>query len=286
MERWIEEDLHDGWGSRYRVDRLIHESHTEHQHLVIFENAKFGRVMMLDSIAQLTTADEFVYHEMMAHVPIVAHGRVRRVLIVGGGDGGVMREVLRHPGVERVVLCEIDRGVIDMSLEFFPGVAGGAFDDPRAEVVIADGVRFVAETNERFDAILVDSTDPVGPGAVLFTREFYQSCKRCLTPGGVLVTQNGVAFMQGKTLKASVGHFRGLFADGSLYLGVTPTYVGGAMSYGWATDDVRLRSLKVEEVEGRFSPLGIVTRYYTPQVHVAAFALPAYVHETIGDKPV
>ena len=159
---------------------MLHEVKTEHQHLVIFENATWGRVLMLDGVCQLTTSDEFVYHEMMAHVPLMALSKPKRVLIVGGGDGGVLREVLKHPTVEKATLCEIDRSVIDLSLEHFSEVSAGAFDNPRAEVVIADGLKFVAEAKDKFDAIIVDSSEPIGPSAVLHTPEFFADCKRAL----------------------------------------------------------------------------------------------------------
>ena len=196
MERWVEETLHRGFRVRLKADAVLFDSETEHQRLIIFENADFGRVMMLDSIVQLTTKDEFVYHEMMSHVPLFAHGKAKKALIVGGGDGGVLREVLKHPEIEQATLCEIDRGVIDLCRQHFPEVSAGAYDDPRARIVIADGTKFVAETADRFDVIMIDSTDPVGPGAVLFTRDFYAGCARCLEPGGLLVTQNGLPFLQ------------------------------------------------------------------------------------------
>ena len=196
MERWVEETLHRGFRVRLKADAVLFDSETEHQRLIIFENADFGRVMMLDSIVQLTTKDEFVYHEMMSHVPLFAHGKAKKALIVGGGDGGVLREVLKHPEIEQATLCEIDRGVIDLCRQHFPEVSAGAYDDPRARIVIADGTKFVAETPDRFDVIMIDSTDPVGPGAVLFTRDFYAGCARCLEPGGLLVTQNGLPFLQ------------------------------------------------------------------------------------------
>jgi spermidine synthase len=178
MERWVEETLHRGFRIRLKADRVLFDSETEHQQLIIFENAEFGRVMMLDGVIQLATNDEFVYHEMMAHVPLFAHGRAKKALIVGGGDGGVLREALKHQRLEEVTLCEIDRSVIDLCREHFPDVSAGAYDDPRTRIVIADGTKFVAETDERFDVIMVDSTDPIGPGAVLFTRELHR-----LSPG-------------------------------------------------------------------------------------------------------
>lgn len=282
MERWVEETLHRGFRIRLKADRVLFDSDTEHQRLIIFENAEFGRVMMLDGVIQLATKDEFVYHEMMAHVPLFAHGRARRALIVGGGDGGVLREALRHEALESVTLCEIDRSVIDLCREHFPEVSAGAYDNPRSRIVIADGTKFVAETDERFDVIMVDSTDPIGPGAVLFTRAFYADCRRALAPGGVLVTQNGLPFLQAAELEQSVGYFGELFEDAFAYLATTPTYVGGPMSFGWASEDAELRHLRVEAIERRYAEAGeFPTRYWRPDVHVAAFALPQYVRDLV-----
>ena len=197
---WFQETLHGSIRQTLKVQEVLHREKTEHQDLIIFRNPTFGRIMALDGIVQTTEGDEFIYHEMLAHVPILAQkaakGAVGKVLIVGGGDGGCIREVLRHRDVPECVMVEIDASVIDMSRKHLPNHHAGAFDDPRARIVIADGARFVQETAERFDVVIIDSTDPVGPGKVLFTREFYAGCKRCLTPGGVLVTQNGVPFLQ------------------------------------------------------------------------------------------
>jgi spermidine synthase len=282
MERWVEETLHRGFRVRLTADRVLFDSETEHQRLIIFENEDFGRVMMLDNIVQLTTKDEFVYHEMMAHVPLFAHGRARKALIVGGGDGGVLREALKHPELKEVTLCEIDRGVIDLCRQHFPEISAGAYDDPRTRIVIADGTKFVAESGERFDVIMIDSTDPIGPGAVLFTREFYAGCARCLKPGGLLVTQNGLPFLQAAELQQSVGFFRELFADASAYLANTPSYFGGPMSYGWATDNAKLRHHRRKKIERRHEKAcGFPTRYWRPDVHVAAFALPSYIRELV-----
>jgi len=282
MERWVEETLHRGFRVRLKADRVLFDSETEHQRLIIFENADFGRVMMLDGIVQVTTTDEFVYHEMMAHVPLFAHGRAKKALIVGGGDGGVLREALKHPELEQVTLCEIDHGVIGLCRQHFPEVSAGAYDDPRTRIVIADGTKFVAETDERFDVIMVDSTDPIGPGAVLFTREFYTDCQRCLKRGGLLVTQNGLPFLQAAELQQSVSYFRGLFGDASAYLANTPSYFGGPMSFGWATDNAKLRHHRRKKIERRHDKAGAFpTRYWRPDVHIAAFALPPYVRELV-----
>ena len=282
MDRWVEETLHRGFRIRLKADRVLFDNETEHQHLIIIETPEFGRVMMLDGVIQLASKDEFVYHEMMAHVPLFAHGRAKKALIIGGGDGGVLREALRHPELESVTLCEIDRRVIDLCRAHFPEVSAGAYDDPRTRILIADGTKFVAETDERFDVIMVDSTDPIGPGVVLFTREFYADCRKALAKGGLLTTQNGLPFLQAAELKQSVGYFRELFNDAFAYLATTPTYVGGPMSFGWASDDGELRQHKRRKIERRYAKAGAFpTRYWRPDVHVAAFALPAYVRELV-----
>jgi spermidine synthase len=282
MERWVEETLHGGFRVRLKADRVLFDSETEHQQLIIFENEDYGRVMMLDGVVQLSMRDEFVYHEMMAHVPLFAHGKAKKVLIVGGGDGGVLREVLKHPEVKSATLCEIDRSVIDLCREHFTDVSAGAFDDKRTKVVIADGTKFVHETDERFDAIMVDSTDPIGPGAALFTKEFYTDCFRALTPGGVLVTQNGLPFLQASELKQSITYFRDLFEDAFAYLATTPSYFGGSMSYGWGTDNKKLRQHKEEKIAQRYKKAGAFpTHYWRPEMQTAAFALPTYIRELV-----
>lgn len=278
----ITETLYDAYGQRFTVDEIYFESRTDHQHLLIFHNAKFGRVMTLDGVVQTTERDEFFYHEMMAHVPLFAHGAARRVLIIGGGDGGLLREVVKHPSVEQVVQVEIDASVVDMARTWFPDHSRGAFDDPRLELVIADGAAFVREARQPFDVILVDSTDPIGPGEVLFTNDFYRDCHALLADRGILVTQNGVPFMQLDEVRKTARGFREIFADWHFYGVAVPTYVGGIMTMGWATRDPANRQRSEEELTRRFEDAAIETRYYTPAVHRGAFALPRYVEEAIG----
>jgi spermidine synthase len=277
----FEERLYENWRQTFKVDKVLFERKTEFFELVIFETPGFGRVLALDGIIQVTEGDEFVYHEMLAHVPILSHGNVKDVLIVGGGDGGMLREVLKHP-VERAVMVEIDQGVIDMCREYMPKISDGAFDDPRAEIVIADGVVYMAETDRRFDVIIVDSTDPIGPGEVLFTEAFYADCARCLRPGGVVVTQNGVPFMQPEELRATHRRMSPHFADAGFFVAAVPTYVGGFMTLGWGAKDAGLRVQAVETIRGRFEARPFATRYYTPEIHVASFALPRFVRDMMA----
>ena len=279
---WFVESLHEGYAQSLREGRVLYDSETEHQRLRVFENQHFGRILTLDDVVQTTTGDEFIYHEMMAHVPILAHGAAKNVLIIGGGDGGMAREALRHRDVA-VTMVEIDAGVVEFSKEYLPTLSDGAFDNPRLSLVIADGADFVAKTEDRFDVIIIDSTDPVGPGEVLFTETFYGRAKRCLADGGIIVTQNGVPFMQGEELTNTMRAFRALFADWGCYLATIPTYAGGPMAFGWGTDDATAREVSVGTLAGRFAAAGLTPRYYTPEVHKAAFALPGYVLDLMPD---
>ncbi|KAF1070243.1 MAG: Polyamine aminopropyltransferase [Pseudomonas citronellolis] len=275
------ETLYEGYGQQLHIDELLHEGHTDQQHLVIFRNARFGRVMALDGVVQTTEADEFIYHETLAHVPILAHGAVRRVLVIGVGDGGILREIVRHTGIEEIVAVEIDAEVIALCREHLPQHSAGALDDPRLRLVIGDGLDFVATTDERFDVIISDSTDPGGPASSLFGADFYRNCQRCLTPDGVLVTQNGVPFLQPDELSGTARHLAATFADWGFFLAAVPTYIGGAMSFGWASNSHRARTTDLTTLQQRFAASGLRTRYYNAEVHQAAFALPQYMRELI-----
>lgn len=280
MSDWQQETLHADHRQSLRAERMLYDSETEHQRIKVFENPTFGRVMTLDGVVQVTERDNFIYHEMMAHVPIFAHGAAEHVLVIGGGDGGMARAALAHRSVKKVTMVEIDGGVVDFSKEVLPGISAGAFDDPRLDLVIADGADFMRETSERFDVIIVDSTDPIGPGEVLFTDSFYGHAKRALNEGGIITTQNGVPFMQGDELTGTMRAFQALFSDATCYLATVPTYAGGPMAFGWGTDGTA-RSVSLETLEARFADAGIETGYYTPEVHKAAFALPGYVKRLI-----
>lgn len=275
---WFQERLFPHVRQTFEITKVLYRERTEHQDLIIFETPTYGRVLALDSIIQVTEKDEYVYHEMMTHMPIVAHGRARRVLIIGGGDGGILREALRHKAVERVTMVEIDRAVVDMCLAYMPSIPRNAFKDKRTNLVIADGAKFVAETDERFDVVIVDSTDPVGPGEVLFTESFYRACHRVLTPGGVLVNQNGVPFMQADEVTMTYRRRRKSFKDVGFYVAAVPSYYGGFMTLGWASDNPKLRAVPAATIARRVAAAGLTkTRYYTAAIHQAAFALPAFV---------
>ena len=284
-KRWIAETLFDDLGLRmsYRVDKVISETRTGHQELVLFEQPFFGKMLMLDGATQITERDEFIYQEMMSHVPLFAHGHAREVLIIGGGDCGIAEEVLKHKTVKRLTQVEIDPAIIAFSKEHFPEFAGPVFADKRFESVIGDGMKYVRRTERRFDVIIVDSTDPQGPGKILFSEKFYAACKRSMNKGGVLVTQNGVPIFQPRELVTSVTRFRRLFADGACYVAAIPTYIGGHLAMGWATDDRSLRHTSVKKLAARYRKAGsFSTQYWTPEVHAAAFALPRFIAELVA----
>jgi spermidine synthase len=275
--RWFEEKLYPQYGQRFLVTRTLYRKKTPFQTLEILETPTFGRVLALDGICQTTEKDEFFYHEMMVHPALFAHGCPRRVLIIGGGDGGILEEVLKHKAVERAVMVEIDRAVVDICKKHLPSICGKAFDDRRTDLVIADGVKYMAGTTEKFDAILVDSTDPIGPAEALFRTDFYAACKRCLGPRGILVTQNGVPFLQRDELAATQRRLRTLFRDTGFVFTPVPTYIGGFMALSWSSQDAKSRTLPFKTLAARFGKARIKTQYYTPDIHRAAFAVPAYL---------
>jgi spermidine synthase len=280
-ERWYAETLYPEWRQSFRMDHVMEQEKTLLQDLAIFENSRFGRVLALDGVVQTTTADEFIYHEMLTHVPLIAHGNAQHVLIIGGGDGGTLREVVRHKNVKRVVMVEIDRSVVEFSKQYLPTLSNGAFEDPRFELIISDGADYVKNTEDRFDVIICDSTDPIGPGEVLFTQEFYRNCKRILNDKGIFVNQNGVPFMQPAEVSDTYERRKGFFKDTSFYVAPVPTYVGGFMALGYATDELSYRELCLEELGNRLQYVEGELKYYNPEIHQASFALPNFVKKQL-----
>lgn len=281
MDSWESETLHKDWAQSFVVSEVLWEGQTPFQHLKIFENPFFGRVMVLDGAIQTTQKDEFVYHEMITHVPLLAHSNPQKVLVIGAGDGGVIREVSRHPSVKEMVMVEIDGTVIEKSQAFLPGHSAGAFEDPRLTLIVDDASKFVKEATQKFDVIITDSTDPMGPGEHLFTQEFYGACKNILNPGGIMVTQSGVPFMQPKGLKNMSAMLGNFFKHHSFYLAPVPTYVGGFMAFGFGSDDGCVFDVNVETLQSRASSLSLRAQYYSPQIHKAAFVLPPFIENII-----
>ncbi|MDB5370423.1 MAG: spermidine synthase [Roseomonas sp.] len=279
-DSWVNETLYPEWGQRFLVKRELARVQSDFQDIMVFESYTHGRVLMLDGVVQITEGDEFVYQEMLTHVPLLAHGDAKRVLIIGAGDGGVLRRVLEHRNVERAVMVEIDGEVIRLAKEFMPGIAGDAWNDPRAEVLVADGIDYVRKAADgSFDVVIVDSTDPIGVGEVLFTDEFYANVARLLSDKGVIVNQCGVPAMQADELHDTSLRRAKSFSDIFAYVAAVPTYVGGFMTLGWSAKDASLRQVDTATIRARAEAAGILgkTQYWTPEIHTGAFHLPPYI---------
>jgi spermidine synthase len=279
-DHWLNETLYPDWGQRFRVKQELARVRSAFQDIVIFESYSHGRVMVLDGCIQITERDEFVYQEMIAHVPLLAHGAAMRVLIIGAGDGGVLRRVLLHRGVEAAVMVEIDGEVIRLAREFLPNIGGPAWTDPRTELIVGDGIDYVGKAADAsFDVIIVDSTDPIGVGEVLFTDDFYRDCARVLTQRGLVVNQCGVPFMQAEELAETSTRRRKFFPHVSAYVAAVPTYVGGLMTLGIAGKDPAAFGHGAEVIRARADASGIsgTSLYWTPDIHVGSFSLPPYI---------
>ena len=281
MELWFTEHLSDHVRFSLRVTRHLYSAPSPYQQIDVFDSAEFGRVLVLDGYLMITERDEFIYHEMITHVPMAVHPNPRRVLVVGGGDGGTVRELCRYEHVEHIDLVEIDELVVQAAQDYFPTTSSG-FTDPRVNLHFADGVDFVSKCSTKYDLIIVDSTDPVGPGEGLFTSGFYQNCFRILNSDGIMVNQHEGPFYQQDARACQRAHARivEIFPITRVYQACIPTYASGHWLFGFASKQYHpLRDLRAEAWES----LGLTTRYYNTALHQGAFALPVYVEELLAE---
>jgi spermidine synthase len=277
VDEWFAEPPYGGCQQRYRVLQRLHSETTPWQTLEVLDLEGPGRALILGGTLQTSLNEEFTYHEPLVHVPLFAHANPHRVLIIGGGDGGALRHVLLHPSVDRALEVEIDAAVVEASLRFLPEISGGAYTDPRTELKIEDGVHFLADTPERFDTILVDSTDPVGPAAALISGDFLRSARRALAPGGLIAMQSGSPISQPREWLATVRAFKRVFPIVKPYLGYVPIYPAMLWSWVIGSDEVDPTSFDDMSVRTRVEGLPEKLRVYTPAAHRAAFALPRFM---------
>ena len=275
-EKWVTEAAH-GYGNTIRVTKELFRAKSEFQTIEIYETEKLGKLLLLDGIIQLTSYDEFAYQEMMANLPFYAHPAPETALVIGGGDGGVLRELGRHPELRSLDICEIDAAVIDAARRFLPELACG-FDDPRVTVHIADGSRFIREHENAYDLIVVDSTDPGGPGAPLFDAEFYRNLKRALRPGGVIATQAESPWLLPEVVKKLQRAARDVFRHVGYSGFQVPTYPTGMIG-ACVASDARDVTLPCREVE---PAVAAQLRYYTSEIHRASFARPAFLRDLLA----
>ncbi len=279
MEFWFSEEQTPNVRFSIRVDRQLYSGQSEFQRIDVFESPEFGRFLTLDGYLMLTEKDEFIYHEMMVHVPMAVHPRVRDVLVIGAGDGGVIRELARYPEIEHIDMAEIDPQVVEVCRQYLPQTAC-ALDDPRLHIHYVDGLRFVRAPQDAYDLILVDSTDPFGPGEGLFTREFYGNCYKALRADGILVNQHESPFYPQDAEACQRTHQRiyETFPVSRVYQAHIPTYSSGHWLFGFASKGYHpLKDLD----EARWNARGLACRYYTTTLHKGAFYIPAYVEEML-----
>ncbi len=275
---WVTEAA-DGFGLTVETTRQLCHKVTPYQTIDIYDTVKVGKMMLLDGIIQFTEYDEFAYQEMMAHLPLLAHPAPRRVLVIGGGDGGVLREIAKHPEPEVIDICEIDREVIDSVREFVPSMACG-FDDPRVTVHIGDGSEFVRTRESWYDVVIVDSTDPGGPGEALFNAAFYADLKRAMTPGGVVASQAESIYLLPDIVRRLCAITNQLFRYGGYATVLVPTYPTGTIGVRVASDG-RDVTVPVREPSPE---LAAQLRYYTGAIHRSAFAVPKFAEPLIAAR--
>jgi spermidine synthase len=281
LDDWFAEPPYAGVQQRYRVRERLFSQTTAWQSLEVLELEGPGRALILGGTLQTSLNEEFTYHEPLVHIPLFAHPNPHRVLIVGGGDGGALRHVLLHPSVDRALEVEIDQAVVEASLRYLPQISGGAYSNPRAELKIDDGARFLAETSERFDVILVDSTDPVGPAAALISDAFLQSAHNSLAPGGLMAMQSGSPISQPREFLATVRAFKNAFRLVKPYISYVPIYPAMLWSWVIGSDELDPTSFDDVSVRGRLEGLPERLRVYTPALHRAAFSLPRFVQSLL-----
>jgi spermidine synthase len=263
--------LWSGMGVALEIEKLLHKEKSRFQQIEVFQTKNYGKMLALDGIIQLTEFDEFCYQEMLAHVPLFAHPFPESVLVIGGGDGGVLREVCRHDCVKSIDFCEIDEAVIRVSKQFLPTLACG-FDDPRVSVTIGDGYAYVLEKKNRYDVIIVDSSDPVGPGEVLFKKPFYKGLKAALRPDGIVATQGESIFLHQECVTNLARITRQLFVQQAYACIMVPTYPGGNIGICLGSLGPELKQ-PARKISDRIQKQ---LQYYTPQIHAASFVLPGF----------
>jgi spermidine synthase len=261
----------------YRVKEVLHQEKTPFQSLAVLDTEQFGRILVLDNIVQTTIKDEFVYHEMITHVALNTHAAPKKVLVVGGGDGGSVREIIKHQSVEKAVHCEIDGAVVEASRRFLPEISC-ALDNPRVEIIIDDGIKHVRENKNTYDIIIVDSTDPIGPAVGLFSVEFYKDIFAALKDDGIFVAQTESPFYNRDLIPGLYQDVAGIFPVTRLFLAVVPTYPGSLWSFTMGSKKYDPLAVDISQIPQ------MDTKYYSPAIHQACFVLPPFVKELLGEQ--
>ncbi|GAA0720871.1 polyamine aminopropyltransferase [Clostridium malenominatum] len=279
MELWFTEKHTEDVHFSIKVDKQIYSGKSDFQRIDVFETKEFGRVLTIDGFIMLTEKDEFIYHDMIVHVPMATNPNIKNVLVIGAGDGGTVRELTRYETIEKIDMVEIDKLVVDVCKEYLPQTAC-KFDDSRVNLYFEDGIKFVKATENQYDLIIVDSTDPIGPGEGLFTRDFYRDCFKALKEDGILVNQHESPYYDynANAMKRAHSRIKELFPIAKVYQAFIPTYASGHWLFGYAS---KKYDASEDLNEKAWNDLGLKTRYYNTELHKASFVLPNYVKELL-----
>ena len=270
------EDLYKKYNQNIAIEKKVVEKNSLYQNILIFDSKYFGRVMTLDKVVQITEHDHHGYSEMLTHVPILSHGNIKKVLIIGGGDGAIAAEVLKYKEIEEISICEIDEEVINLSKIYLKKINKGSLNNSRVNIIIKDASKLIENKDFKnyFDLIIADRPDPIGPGKNLFKIKFYENIKNILSERGIAVFQTGVPFFQGKELKITNQYLKNTFKLSGTYLTVVPTYIGGYMALTWASKKTDMsKNISINK--------NLNTEYYTSDIHRASFILPNWVKKIL-----
>ncbi len=278
----LDERLSDSAGAYFDASARLELVQSPYQRIEVFQTADLGKLMRIDGANMVAERDEFFYHENLIHPAAITHASPRKALIIGGGDGGAAEELLKHPSIESVQLCELDAAVVEVARKHFPAMQGGAFDDPRLRLRIGDGFQFVRESHEKFDLIYLDLTDPVGPAAGMYTADFFADCRRALASGGAMTMHIGSPFSHPERVRGSVRDLRAVFAKVAIWFVHIPLY-GATWGFAAASDALDLRVITADEIDVRLSRRCIADRRcYDGRMHHAMLSLPPYIRELIA----
>jgi spermidine synthase len=277
-EKWVKDswDEKEGRGLSVKIKKTLDSYRSKYQDLDMYETACFGKMLTLDGTIMFTEFDEFAYHEMIAHVPMCTHPAPEKVLIIGGGDGGVAREVLKHKSVKEVHLCEIDEEVINITKKHVPKLASG-FNSPKMKIFVEDGAAFIGRKKNTYDVIIVDSSDPWGPAQVLFRKEFYKIMFEALTKDGIVVTQSESMFYNRELIKKLITLNRTIYPIAEYFYTIVPTYPSGVIGFSFCSKKFHpLKHARDKKITG--------LKYYDPEIHRAAFVLPKFMKDLLLKK--
>lgn len=264
------------WKAGYKIKRKIFSKKTPFQKIDVCQTEEFGNILFLDGLTQIVERDEFIYHEMIVHIPLMSHRKPEKILIIGGGDGGALREVLKHR-VKEVHLVEIDQAVIEASKKYLPAISGKSFEDRRVNLHIEDGLNFVKQYDNYFDVIIVDSSDPIGPARKLFSSQSYKNVFKALEESGIAVFQSGLTIIQKKEVKNVYQKSKKIFPIAKIYYVSIPTYLSGDLSFVIGSKKTDPTKTSLKKLTDKYRKLKLETKYYNPKIHFAAFVLPNYM---------